>query len=314
MTMIRAAVVDRAATGGISLREVELPKPGADQALIRVSATSLNYDEVYDAQTGENGSLLGVDIAGTIEEAAADGSGLGKGARVVAFVMSGAWAEFVAVSTDAIAEIPDNVSFAQAATLPAAGMTAQLAVGRGGSLIGRKALVTGASGGVGHLACQLANLAGAEVVGLVRRESEREMVLGLGARHVVVSDDGLAAQEFAPYDLILDAVGGKVLSTTSCMLGLNGRYVSYGSPSGSEITFDIWEFSQGGRTTFEVLRMPLELKYEPACVGLSRLVKLVAEGRLSSHISEEAAFDKIGETAKAYMDRKIRGKAVIHIP
>jgi NADPH:quinone reductase len=313
MTMMNAAVVDRTAIGGISVRKFAMPKPGTDQALIRVAATSLNYDEVYDAQTGENGSLLGVDIAGTIEEPAVNGTGPNKGARVVAFVLSGAWAEFVAVDTNAIAEIPDNVSFAQAATLPAAGMTAQLAVGRGGNLIGRKVLVTGASGGVGHLACQLATLAGAEVTGLVRRESEREMALGLGARNVVVSDDGVAAEESAPYDLILDAVGGKVLSKISCMLGFNGRCVSYGSPSGSEVTFDIWEFSKGGRTTFEVLRMPLELKYEPACQGLARLAKLISEGRLRSHISEEAPFDKIGQTAKAYMDRKIRGKAVVHI-
>jgi NADPH:quinone reductase len=59
--------------------------------------------------------------------------------------------------------------------------------------------------------------------------------------------------------------------------------------------------------------MPLELNYEPAREGLSRLVQLMAEGRIRSHISEEASFDRIGEMARAFIDRKVRGKAVVHI-
>ena len=88
----------------------------------------------------------------------------------------GAWAERVAVRTDALAALPDAVSFGQAATLPVAGLTALWALERGGLLLDKRVLVTGASGGVGHLACQLARQAGAQVVGAVRQESHAAIV------------------------------------------------------------------------------------------------------------------------------------------
>src|SRR5207302_7521683 len=107
----------------------------------------------------------GWDLAGIVENEAADGSGPRTGSRVVGMLNPGAWAEVVAVPTSILAEIPESVSFAQAATLPVAGLTALWALEHGGLLLDRLVLITGASGGVGHFACQITRKAGAPYIG-----------------------------------------------------------------------------------------------------------------------------------------------------
>jgi NADPH:quinone reductase len=101
---------------------------------VRVEAISLNRGEVRRAGMAEAGWRPGWDLAGTIEQPAADGSGLPAGARVVGLLPSASWAETVAVPTDALAALPDAVCFAQAATLPVAGLTALYALEQGGNL------------------------------------------------------------------------------------------------------------------------------------------------------------------------------------
>src|SRR5215218_3155293 len=139
------------------------------EARVRVSSISLNRGEVRRAQAAEPGFNPGWDLAGTVEREAADETGPPAGARVVGLLPSGAWAELVAVPTNSLAELPENVPFGQAATLPVAGLTALYALEKGGGLLGRNILVTGASGGAGHFGVQLARLSGARVVALVRR-------------------------------------------------------------------------------------------------------------------------------------------------
>ena len=165
-----AIVVDAAVGGRLRIQPVPRPDPQPNQARIAVRATSLNLGEVRNALTGAaDGFRPGWDLAGVVTQAAADGSGLPQGERVVGFLRSGAWAREVVVSTHALAPLPDDVSFAQAVTLPVAGPTALYALDICGDLLGRNILVDGASGGVGHLAVQLASFGGAHVVAAVRR-------------------------------------------------------------------------------------------------------------------------------------------------
>jgi NADPH:quinone reductase-like Zn-dependent oxidoreductase len=144
---MRAILVDKAAPANLSLGETEEPSAAPSEALVRVSAISLNRGEVNRAQIAEPGLNPGWDLAGTVERPAADGTGPQTGARIVGFLPSGAWAALAAVPTNSLAELPENVSFEQAATLPIAGLTALYALEKGGVLLGRSVLVTGASEG-----------------------------------------------------------------------------------------------------------------------------------------------------------------------
>ena len=196
---------------------------------MRVSAISLNRGETRRAlQQAEPGWRPGWDFVGVVETAAADGSGPIPGTRVVGLLPSGAWAERVNCRTHAVAALPDAVGDAEAATLPVAGLTALHALRQGGLLLGRKVLVDGASGGVGHLACQLATSAGALVWGHVRREEHLGSVAEWCSGGVVVGRELAADKPHGPFWLILNSLGGSALGAALGMLQPGGTCVTFG--------------------------------------------------------------------------------------
>jgi NADPH:quinone reductase len=309
-TPIRAVVVDPAVPERLVIREVEPPVALPTEAIVRVAAISLNRGEVRRAQSAAAGWRPGWDLAGTIETAASDGSGFVVGTRVVGFLAGGAWAELVAVPTQAIAALPDAVSFAAAATLPVAGLTALLALERGGSLLDRSVLITGASGGVGYFACQLAAQAGAIVTAQVRRAELIDFVKTAHAHQVIV---GSGFDRYAPYDLVLDSVGGDVLPAVLAQLAPDGNCVIFGTTAGANITFNAAQFyGKGGLNLYGFILFH-ELKKQPAATGLARLVKLVADGVLVPHIDVEAPWSEIAQIAQQLTDRQFLGKAVLHL-
>src|SRR6188508_2798491 len=203
---VRAVVVDPSADGKLAIKPVELRDPDRDEVGVKVAAISLNRGETRRALTqAEPGWRPGWDFAGMVETEAADGSGPKRGTRVVGILPSGAWAERVNCRSHAVAALPDGVSDAQAATLPVAGLTALHALRQGGLLLGRKVLVDGASGGVGHLTCQLASAAGAQVWGHVRRAEYRDAVAGWCDGRVVLGPDLSVAKPHGPFWLIVDS-------------------------------------------------------------------------------------------------------------
>lgn len=308
--LIRAVVVDPSTPERLVIREVERPSALPNEAIAQVAAISLNRGEVRRSQSAEAGWRPGWDFAGTIEVAASDGSGFPVGTRVVGFLSAGAWAEQVAVPTHSIASLPDAVSFEAAATLPVAGLTALLALERGGMLLDRSVLITGASGGVGYFACQLAAAAGAIVTAQVRRPELVEFVKGAKAHQVIVGD---RFDQYAPYDLALDSVGGEVLPAVLENLALDGTCVMFGATAGSNITFNASRFyGKGGLSLYGFILFH-ELKKQTAAVGLARLVKLVADGTLVPHIDIEAPWTEIAKVAGQLSDRQFLGKAVLHI-
>lgn len=310
---MRAVVVNPSVTGRLAIAEVDRPTPLPSEALIRVVALSLNRGEVRRSQSAEAGWRPGWDLAGTVEVAATDGSGLPVGTRVVGFVPSGAWAEFVAVPTDAIAALPDSVDFKTAATLPVAGLTALHALERGGWLLGKSVLITGASGGVGHFACQLAEYAGATVTAQVRSPDLIEFVETAGAKQVIIGSEGTDFAQYAPYDLALDSIGGEVLPLVLETLAVDGTCVTFGATAGSEVTFNASRFyGRGGLNLYGFILFH-ELKKQPASVGLTRLLKLIAEGLLVPHIALEASWTDIAEVAQQLTERKFLGKAVLSV-
>src|ERR1700719_488263 len=145
----------------VELREVAEPEPTSDQAIVEVHTFSVNRGELMLLANRPEGWQPGQDIAGIIVQAAADGSGPKEGTRVVALADGAGWAQRVGAPTARMDALTDNLSFASAATLPVAGLTALRTVRLGGDLLGRRVLITGAAGGVGRFAVQLAGPSGA---------------------------------------------------------------------------------------------------------------------------------------------------------
>ncbi len=253
-------------------------------------------------------------LQGVVEQAAANETGPNVGDRVVGVrVDTGAWAEVIAAPTRALAVLPASVTFEQAATLPIAGLTALVAIDRRGSLLGRKVLVTGASGGVGHFAVQLAHRAGAQVVAQVRNPAHVDEARADGADEVVVAMDTKGATAYGRYDLIIEGVGGATLSSAIGLLAPDGLLVNYAQTAGTEATFNCAKFYATGGARIYGLIIFHELEREPASLGLSRLLALIREGTLKPPISVEADWTEIDSVAKGLIDRKFTGKAVLRV-
>jgi hypothetical protein len=154
---------------GPELRRVPDPQAAPNEVLVQVEAFSINRGELGLFAGRPDGWRPGQDIAGRVLAPAADGSGPPSGARVVAMVEFGGWAQRVAVPVERLTPLPDTVEAGQAAGFGIAGLTALRALRRGAGLLGAQVLITGASGGVGTFAVQLAAAGGAEVTALRRR-------------------------------------------------------------------------------------------------------------------------------------------------
>src|SRR6516164_7457045 len=265
---IRAVVVDPSVAGRLAIREVGLREPDRDEVRVRVTAISLNRGETRRAlQVAEPGWRPGWDFAGIV--GCCRQQRPEPGARVVGILPSGAWAERVNCRSHAVPVLPEAVSDAQAATLPVAGLTALHALRQGGLLLGRKVLVDGASGGVGHLACQLAVAAGATVWGHVRREEYRAAVSDSCDERVVVGRDLATAKPHGPFWLILDSIGGTALSAALGMLQPNGTCVTFGVSGTSTASIESREFFATGGTRLYGLTLFHELmSVERASIGL----------------------------------------------
>src|SRR5438552_3801610 len=165
--------------------------------------------------------------------------------------------------------LPGTVTDAQAATLPVAGLTAWHALRQGGMLLGRKVLVDGASGGVGHLACQLAHAAGALVWGHVRRPEHEKAVAEWCGGRVAVGADLTVAKPHGPFWLILDSVGGSALAAALGMLQPNGTCVTFGISESSTATIASRElFGTGGARLYGLTLFHELMSVERAGIGL----------------------------------------------
>jgi NADPH:quinone reductase len=311
----RAVVVDSNFPGRLRISPVPIQAKNPTDVTVRVTAISLNRGEVKRAlMAAEDGWRPGWDFTGIVEDAVAQGSGPKIGARVVGMLASGAWAERIRAPSVSLAEIPEGVTEAQAATLPVAGLTALHALRKGGLLLGRKVLIDGASGGVGHLAVQLAKASGAIVYGHVRREDQRDAVVKSCTGGVVIGATLEAARASGPYDLILDSVGGTTLAAALTMLRTAGTCVTFGVSEAPNSTIESGVFfRQGGVKLYGLILFDELMRVEPAGEGLSVLLRQVQQKLLVPQIEIEAPWTEISKIAQQIVDRKYLGKAVLRV-
>ena len=288
---------------GAGIDVVEDPRPAQNEALVAVRAFSLNRGELALLEARTERWRPGQDVAGVVVEPAADGSGPPAGSRVVALVEQAGWAELAAVSTDRLAVLPDEVTIEQAAALPLAGLTALRTLRLGGDLLGRRVLVTGASGGVGGTQVQLAVAAGAEVTG-VASSQHHETLLAHGATSAV--DDPAAAEGL--YDLVADWVGGASLAAAIGRLAPRGTLV-LGSGSRDTTPINVYDFFG-----HEGARIVAYLSYahpEPPAPDLAILARLVATGQVDPVIGLTTSWTGVHEAINALAQRRLTGKAVL---
>lgn len=303
---MRAIVYDPQAPANLRFDEVGEPSPGEGQAVIEVHAIALNFGEVHFIdQMRLPGEVPGWDSAGVVVQAAADGSGPQAGARVVGFGGEAGWAERRAVDTANLAELPEFVEFEEAAALPVAGVTALQAVRALGPVVGRRVLITGASGGVGRFAVQLAARAGAHVVAAVGSPARGEGLAELGADDVVIGLDAVTEPVFG----VLDNVGGPLLAQAFGLVSDGGSVQSIGMASNEPTTIDFEIHRRlGNRKRLEpfTVRAPFQS-------DLQYLLSLLAEGELDPQIGLRDTWDNVGAAAQALLDRRVPGKAVLRV-
>lgn len=302
------ALLATASAARLEIGDVPDPTPLAHEALIEVKAISLNRGEVRRLDSTPPGTVIGWDLAGVVSRPAADGSGPPEGARVVGLMNPGAWAGRAAVRSDWLAALPDQVSFEQAAALPVAALTALRALEIGGFVLGKRVLVTGASGGVGRFAIQLANLAGAHVTAVARRMNGLSQ-LGAQDIHTELSDHG------PDYDLIIDAVGGPVLGDALRRIAPTGTVVNFAATVTEPVSFPTREFfARAPGATLYGLYIFAELERTRSCgTDLLRLAELVAAGRLDPQIDLTLGWEEAGKAIEALLDRRVSGKAVLSV-
>ena len=305
---MRALVAVPGAPGGAELREVAEPELAPGHVLVRVKAVSLNRGEVRALATAPDGWRPGWDLAGVVERSGGDPRAPREGARVVGIVGEGAWAELVAVPVHQVASIPDEVTDAAASTLPIAGLTACWTLRIGGAGPEWPVLVTGAAGGVGRFAVQLAAHEGADVTAVVG-SPERGGGLGeLGATTVSV---GMPAS--GEYHTILESVGGRSLAAALGLVAPHGFVISYGNSSGEPTTFDVTPlYRRSGRLHGFFIFAELE-RSGGATADLMVLAEMLADGHLEAEISLEAGWREAPAAFAALMGRRVRGKAVLHV-
>jgi NADPH:quinone reductase-like Zn-dependent oxidoreductase len=306
---MRAVVTNPKADPRFVITNCPLPVPAPNQALIRVTAFSLNQGEVRTAINATTSYTPGWDFAGVIVKAASNGSTPKEGTRVFGFVAQGSWAEYVAAAGWQMAAIPDGVTDVQAASLPVAAGTAITCIEAVGSLLNRRVLITGAAGGVGRILVQLTAMAGASIFALSRRPDLKQQMENDGVVPDAVFTTIEDAKAAGKYDVVFDSIGGDVLAVALSTLTANGTCVNFGNSSRQPTTFNVRSFEWPFHRKQLIFLGP---EIPPDCTPLfARMAELVEQKRLHTSVDRELPWTSIKEAAELLVQQQINGKIVM---
>jgi NADPH:quinone reductase-like Zn-dependent oxidoreductase len=252
-TTMKAIVQEKYGSSEVlKLRDIDKPKIGDDEVLVRVRAAGVNPADwaimrglpyiarpLYGLRKPKNG-VRGTDVAGEVEAVGTSVTRFRPGDEVFGWGqdLGGAFAEYASASEDALERKPANLTFEQAAAVPTAGSVALEALRD--VRAGQKVLVNGASGGIGSFAVQIAKSLGAEVTGVCSTPNV-DLVRSIGADQVIDYTKENFTQTGSRYDFILDNVANRSLSDLRRALTPKGTLV----PNGGG--FDNHWFASGGR-------------------------------------------------------------------
>jgi NADPH2:quinone reductase len=306
---MRALVADPTASPALALADVPEPAPEPGQLLIEIEAASVNRGEIRSAGRQPPGTVIGWDAAGTV---AALGEGVTQfdvGERVVTLSPGGgSFAERVAVPAEWVAPLPGDCDFVTAAALPVAGVTALGILRLARAHAGDRVLITGAAGGVGLYAVQLALQARATVTGQAAGEARAAAVRAAGAEAMVHPGDGSPVE--GEFDVVLDGIGGPMLGPLLEATARNGRVVVYGNSADAPSTFRVETFYPKAITIYG-FRVFTSVPPDQAVKDMANLAEQAADGLLDVTVQATAPLPEALGLIRDLYDRKVTGKVVI---
>ncbi len=262
------------------------PTPKDRQVLIEVRAAGVNAADVlqlrgnYPAPPGSPDDIPGMELAGVVQAVGSEVRRFSAGDRVMALVGGGAHAQLAVADEGTVLPMPDQLEFTAAAGFPEVFTTAWDAMfDQGGLKPGERVLVTGAAGGVGTAAIQLAAAAGASVVASCRNQDLLADLIAMGAEEAHLPD---AALERGPFDLVLELVGGDGVGAALARLSTRGRISVIGLGAGRSTQLDL-SLLMGKRARIfgSTLRARPAAEKEMVMAGVQRhVVPLLGAGRL----------------------------------
>ena len=311
----------------LRVEQFEKPRPADGQILVRVRAVAVNPLDwhylrgtpyVMRLGTGlrKPASIrLGVDFAGTVEAVGAQVTQFKPGDEVFGG-RTGALAEYVTVTADrAVALKPANITFAQAAAVPVAALTALQGLrDKGRTVPGSKVLINGASGGVGTFAVQLAKHFGAEVTGVCSTRNVA-LVRSLGANHVIDYTKEDFTSGNTRYDVLLDNVGNRPLSACRRVLTRDGRYVLVGGGGPNEHRI-VGPFARVAAIFLTSPFVSQEMGMFMAQLNkadLTLMANLMQDGKVTPVIDRTYAFAEAPEAIRYLEAGRARGKVIVTV-
>ena len=312
----------RAATlrdGGVLVADRPEPEPGHGEVLVRVRAAGLNGADMlqrrgaYPAPPGSPPDIPGLELAGDVVALGPGAERFAVGDRVMAIVGGGGQAELCAVHERQAMPVPAAAEPVPAGGLPEVFTTAHDALfSQAGVRMGERVLISGAAGGVGTAAIQLAAAAGAHVTASVRNESLREAVAALGADVVLDPAETAGA---GPYDVLLELVGAPDLQDNLGAMRRLGRVVVIGVGAGFRAEVNLLAvMGQRLRIGGSTLRArPLEEKAETARAMEREVLPLFERGALTVPVAERFPLDAVAEAYDRFAAGGKLGKIVLEL-
>jgi len=292
---MRALVADPTASPALSLADVPEPAPGPGQLLLDMEAASVNRGEIRTAAKQPPGTVIAWDVAGTVAAVGEGVSSFDVGERVV-------------VPAEWTAPLPSACDFVTAASLPVAGVTAVGVLRLARVHAGDRVLITGAAGGVGLFAVQLALQAKAAVTGQARGEERAATVRDLGAEALVHPGDGSPVD--GEFDVVIDGIGGPMVGPLLDAAATGGRVVVFGNSADAESTFRVERFYSKGVTIFG-FRVFASVPTDQVVKDMANLADQTASGALRVTVQATAPLADALPLIRDLYDRKVTGKVVL---
>lgn len=291
----------------LRLEDAPVPDPGPGELLVRSEAIGVTLPAVRRVREGTAPAHLGGEIAGTVVAVGSQVTGFAAGDRVTGLCFADAYADLALLAEPFATRIPEHASAVDAVALVRSGLVARGALRAARPHPGESVLVTAAASGVGHLALQLARLDGAaRVVAATGSAAKAGFLRGLGADAVVTYD---AADWGEPVDVVLDGVGGALLTPAVAALAPNGRLVAFSSGGG---TLQAYDLLLGAKSVIG-FQMALIARNEPELYArwCAELWELHRTGLLRTAVHAEVPLEEAARAHRFIESRANLGKVVL---